>query len=470
MSATTLIDETQNPGHVREFTVDPFELIPSEENYEIYRRENEKSPEFLGLVESVRREGIREPIVITEDNYIVSGHRRTAAAIAANLGLVPVRRLPYRKQDDPERHIRSIREFNRQRVKTSDELVREVIVDIDPKSAHAELRRYRDAKPRPSLPAMALGGRSRRDGISEHKNEFIDAIRAVLRSVKAYLPVSLRTVHYQLLNAPPLIHSGKADSRYRNDVASYKSLSDLLTRARLLGIIDIDAIDDETRAVETWAVWKQTAPFVERVLDGLFRPYWRDLQQSQPHQIELVVEKNTMGFLRKVAANFTVPMTIGRGFSSLPPRHKMAERYRTSGKDHLIILVVSDHDPEGYEIAEAFARSMRDDFRISRVHAYKVALTAEQVDRFKLPPGGKAKTTSSRCAKFTKKYGEPVYELEALPPATLEKIVSQAIESSLDVDAFNRELAAEERDAQFLKAKRLVAIEAIGKSLANGSE
>jgi len=45
------------------------------------------------------------------------------------------------------------------------------------------------------------------------------------------------------LNAPPLIHGGKPDSSYRNTKNSYKSLVDLLTRARLEAHAVLIAVD-----------------------------------------------------------------------------------------------------------------------------------------------------------------------------------------------------------------------------------
>jgi hypothetical protein len=49
-----------------------------------------------------------------------------------------------------------------------------------------------------------------------------------------------------------------------------------------------------------------------------------------------------------------------------------------SGKDKLLLLVVSDFDPEGDDIPESFAKLMRDDFGIDNVEAIKVALTYQQ--------------------------------------------------------------------------------------------
>src|SRR5262249_55952988 len=152
----------------------------------------------------------------------------------------------------------------------------------------------------------------------------------------------------------------KAGSRYANDLQSYKNLSDLLTRARLAGAVPMNAIDDETRPVVTWNVHRDPGPFVRRKLDGFLKGYYRDLQQSQPNHVEIVGEKNTIdNIVRPVAMEYCVPLTIGRGYSSLPPRDKMAKRFRRSGKEQLILLVLSDFDPEGEDIAHSFARSMR---------------------------------------------------------------------------------------------------------------
>lgn len=61
-----------------------------------------------------------------------------------------------------------------------------------------------------------------------------------------------------------------------------------------------------------------------------------------------------------------------------------------------------------------------------------------------------AKASDSRTAKFTAKHGATVYELEALPPETLQSELTKAIEGALDLGAFNRELDAEKQDAVFI--------------------
>ena len=50
----------------------------------------------------------------------------------------------------------------------------------------------------------------------------------------------------------------------------------------------------------------------------------------------------------------------------------MAQRFKCSGKAQLVLLVLSDFDPEGEDIGHSFARSMRDDFRIRSIDFIKV--------------------------------------------------------------------------------------------------
>src|SRR4030042_6040770 len=97
---------------------------------------------------------------------------------------------------------------------------------------------------------------------------------------------------------------------------------------------------------------------------------------------------------------YFIPYTIGRGYSSINPRHDMAERFQKSGKEKLIVLILSDFDCDGVEIGQSFARSMRDDFGID-VCPIRVALTHEQTLSLNLPPGGEAKQKeSSNREKF----------------------------------------------------------------------
>ena len=127
----------------------------------------------------------------------------------------------------------------------------------------------------------------------------------------------------------------------------------------------------------------------------------------------------------------------------------------------MIVLILTDFDPDGEEIAQSFARSMRDDFNVN-IHPIKDAVTAEQIVDLKLPAKNEAKDGSSNYSKFITQHGKNVFELEAIPPRTLQQILREAIEATLDVDLFNAEVENEKREFGRLAQCRKTAMGALG--------
>ena len=428
---------------------------PSPENAELYRPVDPADPEIKALAESILKHGIQEPLLVTRDGWILSGHRRRAAAVLAGLETVPCRVKDIEKDVDHDQFMCLLRECNRQRAKSFDEKVREEIISVNPEEAYRSLIAHRKCRAAVAIAGLAVVGHKHRAEISAAKEPFLQAVRRVLEDRKNFWPLSDRQVHYALLNAPPLRHASKPDSAYDNTPVSYKSLVDLLTRARLSGNIPFEAIADPTRPVTVWRVQRDCQGFIRQELDGFLRGYWRDLLQSQPNHIEIIGEKNTVAsILEPVAAQYCIPLTIGRGYCSLPPRYEMAKRFRAGGKEKLVLLMVTDFDPDGEEIAHSMARSLRDDFGIQNIVPVKVALTADQVKRFALPPGMDGKKSSVNYAKFTSRHGKHTHELEALRPEDLQRALREAIDRVIDVKTFNAELDQEKRDAAHLAALR----------------
>jgi ParB-like chromosome segregation protein Spo0J len=451
-------------GLVRIVEMDLSAIRPSPQNELLYRPVSPSDPEVLALRDSIRSFGLKEPIVVTLDGYIISGHRRHMACKLAGLKRAPCR-IENIHSSNPH-FVRLLREYNRQRVKSLDEVMREEVVSMNPEEAHRILVEHRKAKSRVDVQEIFIAGEKRRAKISKHKKPFLDAIEAILQRLRDYWPLSVRQIHYNLLNKPPLIHAAKPETytdkknkvhhnRYCNTIQCYKSADELLVRARFEGIIPFEAISDKTRSVQTWDLDRGVATFVRRELNDLFKGYYRDLQQSQPNHLEIVGEKNTVeSVIRPVAMEYCIPYTLGRGYNSVPPRKAMARRFLQSGKEKLIILNLGDFDPEGEDIPHSFARSMRDDLGIKNVVAVKVGLTLEQVRALRLPPQMKAKKDSSRYTGFVDRYGDDVHELEAVPPEWLQQKLRDNIDSVLDVDAYNREIDAEKEDAARLDAIR----------------
>ncbi len=444
---------------------------PSPENDQLYRPVDPKDPDFQSLVASIRERGIREPLVTTEDQYVLSGHRRLAAAKLAGLREVPCRAEPISRLVNLRQSgtgtvnpdfLTLLREHNRQRVKTFAEALREEVVSASPEVAYEALIEHRRQRSQFDLDTLGLRGPKRRAKISRAKGPFLTSILKIIEEYNPFWPLSDRQIHYGLLNDPPLIHASKPGSVYRNDLKSYKSLTDLLTRARLAGHIPMSVIQDETRPVILWNICQNVQGYLRGEIENFAAGYWRDLLQSQPNHIELVGEKITVeSIIRPVAMRYCIPMTIGRGYCSLRPRSDIAERFRQSGKERLILLIVGDHDPDGEEIAHSFARSLRDDFGIEEIEPIKVALTAGQVREFRLPRKLKAKKKSANYRRFADQHGDNVWELEALRPETLQRVLQDAIDQVIDVEAFNNEVGQEKADAVKLGGMREIVLSAL---------
>ena len=415
-------------------------------------------PSLDELAHSMKDKGQLEPVVLTFDNVMLSGHRRLGVAKRLDWETLKARRHPILSTDPNFETV--LVSFNAQRDKSPDVRIREQLVLTDPESAHEELLSERAKKSQVNAEALLLGAGRGRSEISDAKKPFLDAIERAIYELRDYWPLSDRRIHYALLNDPPLIHASKPGSRYKNNKQSYKAVCELLTRARLAGDVPFEAIGDETRPVSLWDVHPNVSPFIRRSVDEFATGYYRDLMQSQPNHIEIVGEKLTIeGIVRPIAGRYCIPYTIGRGYSSLPPRKQMYERFRKSGKSTLIILFLSDHDPEGWDIAETFAKSMRDDFGVEEVAAVKVALKPEQVRQLGLPPNTDAKPTSSRFKKFSARFGPAAYELEAVPPATLQTWLDEAVRSVIDIERFNEQVRAEKQDAATISAFKKASIE-----------
>ena len=230
--------------------------------------------------------------------------------------------------------------------------------------------------------------------------------------------------------------------------------------------IPFDAIADPTRPVCVWDVHREVGSYLRRELNGFLKGYTRNLQQSQPNHIEIVGEKNTIqGSIREVAMEYCIPYTLGRGYCSLDPRYQMYRRFQASGKEKLIILILSDFDPEGEDIAYSFARSMRDDFGVDNLAAKKVCLTYQQVLERNLPQTFDIKKEGSRYKKHEAKYGDRAHELEARSNQERSALLDAAIREVMDIDAFNREVDAEREDAARLERCRKAVAPALAKAM-----
>ena len=156
------------------------DIMPAPENDQVYRPVDPNDPDIQALAESIGKYGVKVPLVLTEDNYLLSGHRRLVASRLAGLETVPCmiepicRWLRGRRQGPNTYHVTVnpefvplLAEYNRQREKSLDEKLREEIIAADPHEAYQSLLDFRRQSARidvatMEIPAVKPGSRSAR--------------------------------------------------------------------------------------------------------------------------------------------------------------------------------------------------------------------------------------------------------------------------------------------------------------------
>lgn len=439
--------------------VPPLDLEPAKVNNAIYNYVSQNNPAVVELAKDIEEKGqVLEALVVTIDNVVVSGHRRRAGAIIAGISKVPVRRINISSTDP--RFERYLVSFNKQRVKTAAEQIREEIARTSPEDAHNTLLAHRKIEAAKAhariedseLRIIDLSSARRRCEISDAKRLMLDAAKDIVRQYQEYWPLTLRQIHYRMLNKHVLRNSADPTSLYVNSQKCYKDLSNLLTRARLTEELPWQSMHDPTRPRTNWRQWNNAGDYMREQSDSFLGTYKRNLLQNQPSYIELVVEKLTvLDIAKRAAGPYHVPLGVGKGYTSVTSLSETADRFYASGKDHFLLLLAGDLDPEGENIAETWGNCLLDEHDVENLTVVKVGVNPDQVEEYDLSPLP-IKETSSRAARFEAEHGRKVYELEAFEPNQLQTIIRESIRSVLDLELFAEEQRRESEEARLLIA------------------
>jgi hypothetical protein len=426
--------------------VAPCDIKPSPENDDIYGI-IKYDDQMNALISSIDRRGLEEPIIVSSDNYIISGHRRYFAAKELRLGCIPIRRKGFSRESRIDEWHRILAEYNPQRIKSVSTLLKEALLARSEDDPRALLHDHdEDQIERTTAVYCDVDGAKILREITEKKAEFLAAVKKVVSSLREFWPLTIRQIHYNLLNDPPLTLTPKRSKfdiehfRYRNDAKSYDKLVSLLTPARYAGEVPMNAIDDPTRPKVTRSGYFSLDSFLHEEVDGFLCGYHVDKQMDQPRHIEVLGEKGTlMGILRPVCADLYIPLSLGRGYSSIPVFREISERFKSSRKKRMTLIVVSDYDPEGLDLADDAVRTLRDLWNIP-VDYHRVGVNREQIDELDLASDfNPAKETSTRLQSFIDKTGgTETWEVEALSPTYVREETKKAILANMDMEIYDR--------------------------------
>lgn len=157
--------------------------------------------------------------------------------------------------------------------------------------------------------------------------------------------------------------------------------------------------------------------------------------------IEVWVEKDSIkNFIGRLLIKYHLGVQVLRGFASLSMyRRALARARKRSVK---MILYLGDFDPSGLLIERVASREM-DHKRAIAFH--RIAITWEQIKRLR-PPSRPVNLKDSRAKDYIEKYGDRSWEIEAIRPRTLHRLIEagfrRVIPTEFLIEAAERELAA----------------------------
>jgi hypothetical protein len=207
---------------------------------------------------------------------------------------------------------------------------------------------------------------------------------------------------------------------------AYKLLCHHLSRWRKAGEVAWSAFSDSTR-------WHITPPMFSGIADALRRTqetYRRNLWATQPHYVEVWVEKDAIaGVIDDVTSAFGVPLFVCRGFASLSSMYSASETFKEVQRDgkKVTIFHLGDYDPSGHAAADAIERTFRETFDCS-VNFERIAILPEHIEQFNLPTRP-TKQSDSRARNWR---GSECVELDSMPTSELRSLVENAVTSLID--------------------------------------
>lgn len=256
--------------------------------------------------------------------------------------------------------------------------------------------------------------------------------------------LTLRQLYYQFVGRGLI----------ENTERSYKNLGNAITKARYAGMISWEAIEDRGRELNTFWYREDDQALIDVLSDNIRFDRWN----GQEHYIEVWVEKEALGnVIERACDPFLVPHLSCKGFLSASEAWRAGMRLDAkldAGKTCTIIHL-GDHDPSGIDMTRD-NQDRLDEFTTHRgIEVKRIALNMDQVEEHS-PPPNPAKTTDSRYRGYMAEYGSESWELDALRPNVIVDLITETIESFIDLDRWtdlDDEEALMKRDLDTLAAR-----------------
>lgn len=257
----------------------------------------------------------------------------------------------------------------------------------------------------------------------EQANEIIDEY-----SQKGFT-LTLRQLYYQFV----------ARAFIENSEKSYKNLGKLISNGRLAGEINWSAIEDRTRSIGRPFGWSSP----KHILESAATEYHRDRWVGQEYRVEVWIEKEALaGVIEPVCRRWDLTSFSCRGYVSQSVQWQAAKHVEDE-EAKTVILHLGDHDPSGIDMT----RDIEDRLTLlsngTPFILKRIALNMDQVEEFD-PPPNPTKLSDSRAEGYVEKFGTSSWELDALQPEFIDKLIESEALKYIDVPMREAILAVEE--------------------------
>lgn len=240
--------------------------------------------------------------------------------------------------------------------------------------------------------------------------------------LKAGYKLTVRQLYYQLV----------AKALIENTEQSYNRVTSIANDARIAGLMDWDAIEDRTREFVRTQRWEDGA----QILAAASKSFHMDMWKTQDTRAFVIIEKEALvGILEATCRSLDVPILAARGYPSASVLREFTVEdvnEAINNEQTVSILHLGDHDPSGIDMT----RDLTDRIQLfaygsSMIDLQRIALNRDQIDQ-QNPPPNPAKVTDSRFAAYQALHGNESWELDALRPDYLNKLVRKRITALID--------------------------------------
>lgn len=225
--------------------------------------------------------------------------------------------------------------------------------------------------------------------------------------------LTLRQLYYQFVSRDLI----------SNRQSEYKKLGSVINDARLAGYIDWYTIEDRTRGVRSLPRWENPS----EILNSCAEQYRVDKWSNQEWRPRVWIEKDALvGVIEVICKEFDVPYFSCRGYTSQSEMWSAARSFQVdlANGQTPIILHFGDHDPSGIDMTRDITDRL--ELFMGGLKVDRLALNFDQVEEYK-PPPNPAKMTDTRYGAYITKFGDESWELDAMEPAMLVKLIRKTI-------------------------------------------